>query len=148
MGRQKHKPGDPRLAIGYLRVSTDKQDLGPEAQQASLADWARREGRGIIDTFLDKGVSGKLELEDRPGLVAALAAIAQHGAGVLLVAKRDRLARDVEVASLIERSVRGLGACVITADGIAPGDTPSDKFMRQMQDSVSEYERALIGLRT
>jgi hypothetical protein len=34
--------GYPKVAIGYLRVSTDEQHLGPEAQRAELERWAER----------------------------------------------------------------------------------------------------------
>ena len=44
-------------------------------------------------------VSGASEHTDRPGLMAALEDIPVHRAGVLLIARRDRIARDVVVAA-------------------------------------------------
>lgn len=38
------RPGDPKRAVAYLRVSTDEQRLGPEAQRAAIAAWGAREG--------------------------------------------------------------------------------------------------------
>ncbi|NVL83979.1 recombinase family protein, partial [Escherichia coli] len=74
------------------------------------------------------------DLDDRPGLVAALADLRLLGAGVLAVAKRDRLARDVYVASTIERAVERCGARIVAADGTANGETPADAFMRSILD--------------
>ncbi len=81
------KPGNPTTAVAYLRVSTDHQDLGPEAQRHAIEAWAAANGIEIISWHLDKGVSGGSEMEDRPELIAAIGDIKVHGAGVLLVAK-------------------------------------------------------------
>mgnify|MGYP000849697595 FL=1 len=140
-------PGNERLAVAYLRVSTEDQRLGPEAQKHDCELWARQQGVGIVETFIDQGVSGGAELENRPNLLAALAALRQHGAGVLLIAKRDRLARDVAVAALIERSVKSAGARVVTADGIGNGEGPADQLVRTVIDGAA-YERAVIKGRT
>lgn len=139
---------DPHRAVAYLRASTDEQRLGPEAQVAAIDAWALRERIEIVGTHLDQGVSGGSDLDGRPGLVAALATLRAERAGVLLVAKRDRLARDVYVAATIERAVAASGARVVCADGTGNGDTPADAFMRTILDGAAAYERALIAQRT
>lgn len=80
--------------------------------------------------------------------MCALGELRNLGAGVLVVAKRDRLARDVYVAATIERAVAKGGARVVSADGTANGDTPADAFMRTVIDGAAAYERALIRART
>ena len=52
----------------------------------------------MISVHEDLGLSGGTPLEKRPGLLAAPDALRQQAAGILLVAKRDRLARDVMIA--------------------------------------------------
>jgi site-specific DNA recombinase len=146
--RQRSREGDPGKAIAYVRVSTSDQHLGPEAQRAAIDAWANRAGVLVISWHVDHGVSGGSDLDDRPGLVAALAELSIHGAGVLVVAKRDRLARDVYIAATIERAVARGGARVVGADGTANGDTPADAFMRSILDAAAAYERALIRART
>jgi site-specific DNA recombinase len=140
--------GNPLLAVAYIRVSTDEQRLGPEAQRAAVEAWATREGVQVASWHVDQGVSGGSDLGDRPALVAALGELRALGAGLLVVAKRDRLARDVYVASTIERAVVQSGARVTSADGTANGDTPADAFMRTVIDGAAAYERALIRART
>lgn len=137
--------------MGYVRVSTDEQHLGPEAQRAALDRWAIREGAELVAVLVDVGVSGAAPLDKRPGLVAALDALEAHGAGVLLVAKRDRLARDVVAAAMVERLAERAGARVVSAagEGTDGGDgDPAAKLMRTMIDAFAEYERALIRART
>ncbi|MCK9463507.1 MAG: recombinase family protein [Proteobacteria bacterium] len=142
------RKGDATKVIGYLRVSTDAQDLGPVAQRSALEAWCAARGASLVAVFEDKGISGGAELDKRPGLLGALSAVKAHGAGLLLVAKRDRLARDVVVAAMIERVIRRHGADVVAADGVGNGDGPADEFMRTVIDGAAQYERALIRART
>lgn len=149
MGTTKRtRPGNSLTAIGYLRASTEDQKLGPEAQRAAIESWAARQGVAVVAWHVDAGVSGGSELADRPALLAALAELRAVRAGVLVVAKRDRLARDLYVALTIERSVAAAGARVVAADGAGNGESPSDALMRGMQDLFAEHERAMIRART
>lgn len=139
----------PRTAVAYLRVSTDEQHLGPDAQRAAITAWATREGVSVVAWFCDAGVSGAAAIADRAELLAALAALREHGAGVFAVAKRDRLARDVMAAAMIDRMVVDAGARVVSAAGEGTdSDDPSAVLMRRMVDAFAEYERALIAART
>ena len=138
----------PRRAVGYVRVSTDEQHLGPDAQRRALATWCSTHGVELVAVFEDLGVSGGAELEKRPGLMAAIDGLAVHTAGVLLVGKRDRLARDVVLAAMIERLAVRAGARVLAADGNGNGDGPEGELMRGIVDVFSQYERALIRSRT
>lgn len=149
MPRRTAPTADNRTAVAYLRVSTDDQHLGPEAQRAALTAWAAREGVTIAAWHTDAGVSGGAAIADRPALLAALADLRTHGAGVLLVAKRDRLARDVMAAAMIERLTLDAGARVVSAAGEGTeGDDPAAVLMRRMVDAFAEYERGLIAART
>ncbi|MBX3205490.1 MAG: recombinase family protein [Labilithrix sp.] len=142
------RPGSPVLAVAYLRVSTDRQELGPEAQRAAVEAWAAREGVSVVAWHVDAGVSGASAIEARPALCAALAALREHGAGALVVAKRDRVARDVVIAATVERAAVHAGARLVSADGTGNGDSPADAFMRTVIDGAAAYERGLIRDRT
>lgn len=65
-----------------------------------------------------------------------------------MVAKRDHLARDVLIALTIERDVKRLGACIVSADGTGNGATAADELMRTILDGAAAYERKLIAART
>ncbi len=138
---QRHKPGSPTIAVGYVRASTERQELGPEAQRAELARWAQRNSITLAAVHED-ALSGGTEIEDRPGLLAALEAIRAHRAGVLVISRRDRLARDVVIAATIERAVQRAGARVVSADGVGGGDSPAEAFQRSILDAVAQFERA------
>ncbi len=139
---------DAHVGVAYLRASKDEQRLSPQAQRDCVEQWAAREKVRIVAFFTDQGVSSVTAIEDRPGLCGALAAIREHHAGYLVVAKRDRLARDPVITAMIERTAGIRGAKVISASGEGNGDSPADQFMRRILDGASEYERALIRGRT
>jgi DNA invertase Pin-like site-specific DNA recombinase len=147
--RTRRVKGNIKTAVAYIRVSTDEQRLGPEAQRADIEAWAAREGVHVAAWFTDTGVSGKTPVDKRPALLDALAALRTHKAGVLVAQKRDRLARDTMVAGMLQREVGLLGAHVITvAEAFLDLETPEGRFMATVFDAFSELERARIALRT
>ena len=145
---RKTNRADVAKVVGYVRCSTEDQHLGPEAQREALARWCAANGAELVAVHDDLGVSGGTELDKRPGLLAAIDALQAHGAGVLLIAKRDRLARDVVVSAMVERLAERAGARVLTADGTGNGDGPEALLMRSIVDAFAQYERALIRART
>lgn len=125
----------------YHRVSTKKQGesgLGLEAQQRDtdlfLSHYATE--HEIIETFVDVR-SGKGTLADRPTLKAAVELCKQHGA-TLLVAKVNRLSRDVETVAHIIKLVDVRIACLPFAD----------KFQIHLYAALAEQEREFISQRT
>lgn len=148
--KRRRRSGDPKVAIGYLRVSTDEQHLGPEAQRAELHRWAEREGVTLAGVYEDIGISGAMALEKRPGLLAAIGALEQHGAGLLVAAKRDRFARDIFVMAMLEKLAEHSGARAIAVDDDAKAEAndPSAFLMRSMKDAFAQYERLVISART
>jgi DNA invertase Pin-like site-specific DNA recombinase len=137
-------------AIGYVRVSTEQQaesGLGLQAQEAAVTAAASRLGLELARVFVDAGTSGGLGIEDRPILLDAVGTLKRGD--VLLVAKRDRLGRDVIAVAMIERLIGKRGARVVSAAGEGTdSDDPAALLMRRLIDSFAEYERALIAART
>lgn len=147
MARTKQRT-DARKVIGYIRVSTEEQTLGPEAQRTALENWCKAHDAKLVAVHTDQGISGAAALDKRPALLAALADLTTHGAGVLLVAKRDRLARDGMTAAMVERMAERVGAVVRSTDGTSDGDGPEAVLMRRIIDAFAEYERLVIKART
>lgn len=142
------KKANKAAAVLYVRVSTDEQALGPTAQRTAAERWCASRGVELVAVCEDLGVSGGAPLDRCPGLLEALRQLESHGAGVLLVAKRDRLARDVVKAAMVEQLAGRVGAVVASAAGEGEGTDPAAALMRTMVDAFAQYERALIGART
>ena len=136
-------------AVVYRRVSTREQaesGLGLEAQLEAARAYAAAHGLAIAEVYTDAAVSGGASLDRCPALIAAIDSLRKGD--VLIVAKRDRLGRDVYRTATVERLVERRGASVASADGTGNGDDPAAALMRRMVDAFAEYERALIGART
>ena len=134
--------------MGYVRCSTSEQELGPVAQRTAIERYCKNHGIELVAVFEDQGISGALELDRRPGLLAALGALGEHRAGLLVVHKRDRLARDPMIAGMITRIVERGGAKVHSAEGASNGDAPEDVLLRGIIDVFASYERLVIKART
>ncbi|MDA9539196.1 resolvase [Bradyrhizobium sp. CCBAU 21362] len=131
-----------KTAIAYIRVSTQKQGrsgLGLEAQQATVARFAAAEGYKIVETFVEVETGkGGDALETRPQLAAAIAR-ATKAKGTVIVAKLDRLTRDVHFGS-------GLMARKIA---FKVAEMPhADNFQLHLFLALAEQEREMISNRT
>ncbi|MGY3327477.1 DNA invertase Pin-like site-specific DNA recombinase [Mesorhizobium sp. USDA 4775] len=133
-----------KSVISYVRVSTDRQGksgLGLEAQRQAIVRFVEAEGSEIIGEFVEVETGkGSDALAKRPQLAAALAAAKRNGGCPVVVAKLDRLARDVSfISSLMSRQipfvVAELGAGV-------------DPFMLHIYAAFAERERTMISQRT
>ena len=128
--------------IAYLRVSTDEQlkGFGLDAQLAAI-----EKAVGTPDAiYRDEGISGTTA--DRPGIMAALDTLNQDD--TLIVAKRDRLARDMYLSLWIEKEVKKRGARIVSAAGEGTeSDDPASQLMRHMIDAFAEFERHQIAVR-
>ena len=143
----KKPKADPYIAVAYLRVSTDEQTLGMEAQKTAITLWATRQGITIGTWCEDFGISGGAELEKRPGLLEALHAVKQSKAGFLVAHKADRIARDVYVAELVKRALKGAGASLALVEGIS-GTDPFAEMAATVMDAAARFERRMISART
>jgi DNA invertase Pin-like site-specific DNA recombinase len=130
-------------AVAYCRVSTTRQGrsgLGIEAQRAALQRFAEAEGIEIIAEHVEVETGkGADALDRRPELAAALAR-ARKAKCPILVAKLDRLSRDVHfISGLMAHRVPFV---------VAELGADADPFMLHLYAALAEKERALISQRT
>lgn len=132
-----------RPLVAYLRVSTDRQGksgLGLEAQRAAVVAFAEAGGFTIVGEHIEVETGkGSDALDRRPELAAALAAARRLKCAVV-VAKLDRLSRDVAfIAGLMAQRVPFLVAEL--GEGVDP-------FVLHLYAALAEKERAMISART
>jgi len=148
-------------AVGYVRVSTERQEISPDAQRHALEQWARGSGVELVAVHEDRVSGGvrewvteladdvavtRLELGDRPGLRAAIEALRELGDGCLVAVKRDRILRDLEGMRVIQRLIH---PARIIATGFAIDEsTTLGRFAVGIVDLMAEAERAQIRDRT
>jgi DNA invertase Pin-like site-specific DNA recombinase len=130
-------------AIAYYRVSTRRQGrsgLGIDAQRAAVTRFAEAEGMAILRDYVEvESGKGSDALDRRPQLKAALSA-AQKAKCPVIVAKLDRLSRDVAfISGLMAQRVPFL---------VAELGADADPFMLHLYAALAEKERRLISERT
>jgi DNA invertase Pin-like site-specific DNA recombinase len=130
-------------AVAYYRLSTERQrrsGLGIEAQRAAVVRFAGAEGFVIAAEFVEAETGkGADALDRRPQLAAALVAGRVRKCPVL-VAKLDRLSRDVAfIAGLMAQRVPFI---------VAELGADADPFMLHLYAALAEKERRLISERT
>ena len=129
--------------LAYYRVSTQRQGksgLGLEAQRAAVERFAEDEGLTIVKDFIEiESGKGADALNLRPKLAAALAEARKQKCPVV-VAKLDRLSRDVAfVAGLMSQRVPFI---------VAELGADADPFMLHIYAALAEKERRMISART
>ncbi|UCZ61463.1 recombinase family protein [Mycolicibacterium phocaicum] len=140
---------DGNRAAVYLRVSTDDQVTSIEVQRATCARIAAQHGYEIVGEYLDENVSGAIAIDKRPALKRALADLASNMADRLIVAKLDRLARNVRVALEIEEDYAARdGWGIVLGDMDIDTSTAAGKLQLSMFASVAKFERDRISERT
>lgn len=124
--------------VAYFRVSTQRQGqsgLGLESQRQSAIDFVQKNGGNIVAEFTEIE-SGKKS--DREKFLEAIALCQKHGY-TLLVAKLDRLARNVFViSSLMQSKINFLALD-------QPFATP---FQIHILAAVAEFELTQVKNRT
>src|SRR5437588_13124574 len=130
-------------AVAYYRVSTARQGksgLGIEAQKAAIQRFAEAEGIELVGEHVEVETGkGSDALDRRPELAAALAQ-ARKAKCPVLVAKLDRLSRDVHfISGLMTHRVPFV---------VAELGADADPFMLHLYAALAEKERALISART
>lgn len=124
--------------VAYYRVSTKKQGvsgLGLEGQKAAVAELAKRRGAKVLSEYTEIE-SGKRK--DRPELAKALAH-ARRSKATLVVAKLDRLARNVAFLSALMES---------NADFVACDMEHANRLTIHILAAVAEAEAKAISERT
>jgi DNA invertase Pin-like site-specific DNA recombinase len=130
-------------AVAYFRVSTERQGrsgLGLDAQRERCAAFAAGNGMTVVEAFTEVETGkGSDALDRRPQLAAALAAARRLRCPVL-VAKLDRLSRDVHfIAGLMVQRVPFM---------VAEFGPDVDPFMLHIYAALAEKERRMISERT
>jgi DNA invertase Pin-like site-specific DNA recombinase len=132
-----------KTVISYVRVSTTGQGrsgLGLEAQREAIARFCKTQNYAIGDEYLEvESGKGADALDRRPKLAAAIKA-ARKIKGPVVVAKLDRLSRDVNFIS-------GLMVHKVPFITVELG-ADTDPFLLHLFAALAERERRLIGERT
>nr|MDT0252028.1 recombinase family protein [Endozoicomonas sp.] len=119
--------------VAYYRVSTKEQSIENQRQELS------KEPYKIDKEFIDHGISGITQTEEREGFSAMLNYV--RDGDTLITVDIDRLGRDAIDVQQIIAKLKGMGVkIIITRMGIDL-DSDSGEFLITIMSKVAEMER-------
>lgn len=136
---------------GYIRVSTEEQaveGVSLAAQREKIRLYCQLHSLTLVDMLEDPGVSAK-SLK-RPGLTQALEMLESGDAAGMVIAKLDRLSRDVGDWSTLVDTYFGerAGKYLMSAADSIDTRTAAGRLVLNVLMSVAQWEREAIGERT
>jgi site-specific DNA recombinase len=137
-----------KKAIGYIRVSTDKQaseGVSLEAQAAKIRAWAELNDYELVAIHADEGISGA-SMSKRVGLQEALKG-AKKGMAVVCYSL-SRLSRSVEDTLAISRQLDAGGIDLVSLSEKIDTTGAAGRMIFNMLAVLSQFERDQIAERT
>ena len=133
-----------RMAI-YARVSTTNHGQDVTLQTRELEQFAQARGWQVVDSYLDRGISGSKDR--RPELDRLMADAHKRKFDVVVVWKFDRFARSLKhlIESLDEFSALGIDFVSYT-EGVDT-TTQTGQLLFHIVGAVAQFERDLIAER-
>lgn len=137
---------NPIKVAGYIRVSTDKQDISPEVQRSELEQEAERMGYEL--TVVEELAVSAATIAKRPLMRELLEDLRAGKFHALMVSKLDRLSRNMEDGTRLLADSQRQGWRIICLDLGVDTATVMGAGMYNMALNFAEIERRLIGKRT
>lgn len=131
--------------ILYIRASTEDQKNTLEAQAYEAQNFAAANGKEIVATFIEPGVSGSKPFLQRKQAKAAIRQMKKDGVSTLLVLKLDRAFRNiVDMHTTIDTLLdSGISMRVVQPDMDFHG--PFGRLIATLLGAIAEFE---LGLRS
>ncbi|WP_138090997.1 recombinase family protein [Halalkalibacterium halodurans] len=138
-------------AVGYVRVSTDKQldNTSIEKQIEEIEKYCEREGLTLVQIY-NEGAKSAENIRYRSVFKQMYADVLDKESNIdyVIVFKADRISRDnLESLYIFKRLTQAKKHLICLADNIDTRD-PKAKLLYQIMSLVSELERDMIKLRT
>ncbi|NUF45018.1 recombinase family protein [Acinetobacter pittii] len=137
-----------KKAIGYVRVSTDKQaeeGISIDAQVAKIKAWASLNDYELIHVYSDEGISGA-SLNKREGMLQALDRVKKGMAFICY--SLSRISRDTIDTIQISRQIEKAGADLVSLSEKIDTTGASGKMIFNMLAVLNQFERDQTAERT
>ncbi len=138
-------------AVGYIRVSTLKQDDSYEVQLERIESYCRFHNLQLDNVFFDNGVSGTIPINERPEGLKMMVYVRENHVLNMVGMKLDRFFRDtvdaLNTVAILDKI--GISLHIVDMSGVSINTTSATgKLMLTMISAVAEMERNLIAERT
>jgi site-specific DNA recombinase len=134
-----------RKVVGYVRTSTEDQDISLSAQQAKVECMAGMRDWTIGELIVEQVSAKSLE---RPGVKRLIAMVAAGEVAVVIIAKLDRLTRSLrDLQDLLDLFSKHDVALVSVAESLDTGSAVG-RMILNILGVFAQFEREQLGERT
>ena len=132
-----------KTAVTYLRYSSDNQtEQSIEGQQRVCQEYAERNGIIIVDTYIDRAMTGTND--NRRDFQRMLRDSAKKAWDYVLVYKLDRFSRNKYEMAMHKKTLRDNGVKILSAMENIP-DTPEGIILESLLEGMAEYYSAELS---
>ena len=125
------------IAVGYCRVSTDKQrEESIDHQQREIQKYADENGIDVIEWYIDHGYSGTTN--KRPALERMIKDSKQKKFSQVLVWKLDRFSRNMYEGAVAKHDLKENGVTVFSVVERID-NTPEGKMVETLFEAMNQY---------
>ena len=123
-------------------VGNDKDSK--KRQQHSVRTYAQSKGLNVVREFYDKGVSGTLDVLNRPSFMEMLNYCEENNISTIVFECADRLSRDLLIMESGFHYLTSLGYKLISVSNpdTFVEDTPTSTMIRQVLGVISQFEKS------
>ena len=137
-----------KKVCGYYRTSSksssgDDKDSG-KRQKHSVHSFCKSKNWEIGNEFWDKGVSGTLDVLNRPSFLEMLNYCEEYGIDTIVFESSSRLSRDLICMETGFQYLSSLGYTLISVDSPETfvENTPTSVLIRQVLGCISQFEKS------
>ena len=137
-----------REVVGYYRTSSlsnvgsDKDSR--KRQRHSVLSFTKSNGMKLVEEFYDEGVSGTLDVMNRPQFLSMLSFCEKNGIDTICFESSDRMSRDLLIMETGFHYLSNLGYKLISVSN--PDTfieiTPTGTLIRQVLGVISQFEKS------
>ena len=139
-----------KKVCGYYRTSSksssgDDKDSG-KRQKHSVHSFCKSKNWEIGNEFWDKGVSGTLDVLNRPSFLEMLNYCEEYGIDTIVFENSSRLSRDLICMETGFQYLSSLGYTLISVDSPKTfvENTPTSVLIRQVLGCISQFEKSSL----
>jgi len=139
-----------KKVVGYFRTSS-KSSVGVDKdsgkrQRHSVHSFCKTKGWNVVEDFWDKGVSGTLDVLNRPSFMEMLNFCEENEIKTIVFENSSRMSRDLICMETGFQYLSSLGYTLISVENpdTFVDDTPTSVLIRQVLGCISQFQKSSI----
>ena len=139
-----------KKVVGYFRTSSksssgEDKDSG-KRQRHSVHSFCKTKGWDVVEDFWDKGISGTIDVLNRPSFVEMLSYCEENEIKTIVFENSSRLSRDLICMETGFQYLSSIGYTLISVDSPETfvENTPTSVLIRQVLGCISQFEKSSL----